>query len=71
MTRIIPDSSASGLEWTRSSYSGGNNNCVEVAHGLVNVMPVRDSKVPAGPALVFADTTWSAFVDGVKAGTLV
>ena len=70
MIKIIPDSSASGLEWTRSSYSGGNNNCVEVAHGVFSAMPVRDSKNPAGPALVVPADAWGAFVNGVKDGAL-
>ncbi|WP_405620351.1 DUF397 domain-containing protein [Streptomyces sp. NBC_00076] len=68
MTRIT-DSSAPGFEWTKSSYSGGNNNCIEVAHGAVPAaLPVRDSKRPAGPAVVFGDTTWGVFVDALKRG---
>lgn len=67
----IPDSSATGFEWTKSSYSGGNNNCVEVAPGAIPAaLPVRDSKVPAGPAVVFSDTHWGIFVDAVKRGDL-
>ncbi|MEV4939626.1 DUF397 domain-containing protein [Streptomyces zaomyceticus] len=69
MTKIL-DSSASGLTWTKSSYSDGGNNCVEVAHGVAGAMPVRDSKAPAGPALVVPAGAWSAFVNGVKDGAL-
>jgi hypothetical protein len=61
---------ASGLEgasWFKSSYSNGGGNCVEVADGFPCV-PVRDSKDPHGPALVFGAAAWSAFVAGVKAG---
>lgn len=65
----INDAATSGFVWTKSSYSGGNNNCVEVAHGaLHSFLPVRDSKRPAGPAIVFADTAWGALVDAVKRG---
>ncbi|HLL34153.1 MAG TPA: DUF397 domain-containing protein [Streptomyces sp.] len=69
MTKTIPDASTTGFVWTKSSYSGGNNNCVEVAHGAVPAaLPVRDSKRPAGPAVVFADSTWGSFVDALKRG---
>ncbi|MFJ9520851.1 DUF397 domain-containing protein [Kitasatospora sp. NPDC101801] len=52
-------------EWQKSSYSNTDGgNCVEPAlnfaasHGLV---PVRDSKDPNGPALVFTADQWAAF----------
>lgn len=52
--------------WRKSSYSGpSNGDCVEVADGYP-VVPVRDSKDPSGPALVFPATAWSAFVHGLK-----
>ncbi|UWE11550.1 DUF397 domain-containing protein [Actinacidiphila bryophytorum] len=55
--------------WRKSSYSGGDNgSCVEVAEGLAGVVPVRDSKDPQGPALVFPTAAWSAFLTDVKAG---
>ncbi|MEU7050407.1 DUF397 domain-containing protein [Streptomyces rubradiris] len=53
--------------WRKSSYSdGGANNCVEVADGYPHVVPVRDSKVPEGRALVFGASSWFRFVRGVK-----
>ncbi|MER0241197.1 DUF397 domain-containing protein [Streptomyces sp. HSW2009] len=59
-------------QWIKSSYSGDNGGeCVEWAPAravATGVVPVRDSKVPQGPALVFDTTAWSAFVVGVKAG---
>ncbi|GGX26550.1 DUF397 domain-containing protein [Streptomyces chryseus] len=64
----IPNASASGLTWTKSSFSAGHSDCVEVAHGVASAMPVRDSKQPHGPALVIPAVAWSAFVNGVKAG---
>ncbi len=30
-------------------------------------VPVRDSKVPAGPALCFEATSWDAFIGELKA----
>lgn len=49
--------------WRKSSYSdGGASNCVEVADGYTNLVPVRDSKAPQGPVLVFGVTSWTAFL---------
>lgn len=38
------------VRWRKSSYSGNQGNCVELAHTLD---AVRDSKNPTGPALRF------------------
>ncbi|MFI0709743.1 DUF397 domain-containing protein [Streptomyces inhibens] len=58
--------------WVKSSYSDANGGqCIEFsraltqAHGLV---PVRDSKAPDGPALVFPAGGWTSFVSAVKRG---
>ncbi|MEU2788331.1 DUF397 domain-containing protein [Streptomyces sp. NPDC007100] len=66
-TNHLPD--ASGLSaWRKSSYSGGEGgSCVEVAdNGPGAVTPVRDSKNPAGPALLFSQDAWRGFVGAVK-----
>ncbi|MFD6359811.1 DUF397 domain-containing protein [Streptomyces roseolus] len=56
--------------WFKSSYSGnGGADCVEVAYNLVpthGVVPVRDSKVPAGPALTLSAAAFTAFLASVK-----
>ncbi|WP_406161092.1 DUF397 domain-containing protein [Streptomyces canus] len=63
----IANASATGFAWTKSTYSGNQGDCVEAAHGaLPAALPVRDSKRPAGPAVVFSDTAWGGFVDAVK-----
>jgi hypothetical protein len=55
--------------WYKSSHSGGDQGeCLEVARGYVGGVPVRDSKQPQGPALVFRARGWSAFVGAVKNG---
>ncbi|GHJ28222.1 DUF397 domain-containing protein [Streptomyces hygroscopicus] len=57
--------------WFTSSYSDNGGACVEVAANLVasrGVVPVRDSKDPHGPALLFEPTAWSSFVSAVRRG---
>ncbi|MEV6615431.1 DUF397 domain-containing protein [Streptomyces sp. NPDC051051] len=42
---------------------------MEVADGFRGaVVPVRDSKVPHGPALCFETAAWAAFIGELKAG---
>ena len=53
----------SGARWRKSSASGAQSDCVEVAH----LGAVRDSKNPAGPALL-ADL--ADFLNAVKTGRL-
>ncbi|WP_327067263.1 DUF397 domain-containing protein [Kitasatospora sp. NBC_01302] len=69
MGTATPD--LSNATWRKASYSGGGgSNCVEVAAGFTGVAPVRDSKDPAGPALVFPADSFAAFVGELKAGRL-
>jgi len=61
----------SNAEWRKSSYSGSSGgDCVELAPGLPGVVPVRDSKDPSGPALLFSPDAFGAFVRAVKSGQL-
>ncbi|MFF5976536.1 DUF397 domain-containing protein [Streptomyces sp. NPDC012769] len=56
----------STVTWRKSSYSNAEGGeCLEIADHLP-LVPVRDSKNPTGPALLFAPDAWSAFVDGVR-----
>lgn len=57
--------------WRKSSYSGSDaGSCVEVLDGCPLGVPVRDSKAPHSPALVFPAASWSSFVTAVKDGKL-
>ncbi|MDX3312363.1 DUF397 domain-containing protein [Streptomyces sp. NPDC054884] len=54
-------------QWRKSSYSGNTGgDCVEVRDGLPEAIPVRDSKYPAGPALLIRPDAWRAFVDKLR-----
>lgn len=65
--RATPDLST--VTWRKSSYSNNDGGeCVEVADGCDALVPVRDSKDPNGPALVFPAAAWASFIAGVKAG---
>jgi hypothetical protein len=62
-----------GAAWRTSSFSSGNGGaCVEVAivpvaaEGSGRLVALRDSKDPAGPALVFTPDEWRSFLCGVR-----
>lgn len=65
--RNIPDYDLSAATWHKSSYSGGGgNDCLEVTHDFPTLVPVRDSKAPHGPKLIFRASAWAAFVEAVR-----
>lgn len=51
-----------GARWRTSSYSGGNNECGEVAPNLPHLVPVRDSSRPAGPVIAFGRDSRRVFI---------
>lgn len=53
--------------WHKSSRSGGNGNCVEVAI-LGEGVAVRDTKNRDGGTLEFTHAEWAAFTAGVRDG---
>ncbi|MEU0005977.1 DUF397 domain-containing protein [Streptomyces sp. NPDC006314] len=58
------------VHWLRSSYSTGANNCVETARPgsgpSAGLLAVRDSKNPAGPALLFSPESWAGFTTALR-----
>ncbi|GGZ76265.1 DUF397 domain-containing protein [Streptomyces bluensis] len=46
----------------KSSYSGAQSNCVEIADTTGNGRAVRDSKQPHGPLLTVSRDSWQAFL---------
>jgi Domain of unknown function (DUF397) len=54
-------------KWFKSSRSGANGSCVEVAF-LSDVVAVRDTKNRAGATLLIARHEWMAFIEGARSG---
>ncbi|MFD8224706.1 DUF397 domain-containing protein [Streptomyces massasporeus] len=64
---MTPDVLVNLYVWRKSSYSdGGDNNCLEIADNSPDTAPVRDSKQPDGPILVFGAAPWASFLTYVK-----
>ncbi|MGZ9931668.1 DUF397 domain-containing protein [Streptomyces sp. NC-S4] len=58
-----PEYDLSATTWHKSSYSDGTGgDCLEVADGHPDLVPVRDSKQPEGPHVVFHAQAWARFV---------
>jgi hypothetical protein len=58
----------SGVSWRKSRYSGAVGNCVEVATLESGEIAMRNSRFPAGPALVYTREEIAAFLAGAKDG---
>ncbi|WP_454193991.1 DUF397 domain-containing protein [Nocardia sp. Marseille-Q1738] len=58
----------SAARWFKSTHSGADQECVEVAFLDGDMIGVRDSKNPTGPALMFTPSEWDAFTAGMTDG---
>ncbi|MFJ3529520.1 MULTISPECIES: DUF397 domain-containing protein [unclassified Streptomyces] len=58
----LPLLDVAGTAWHVSSYSGGQGECVEVGRHIPHLVPVRDSKRPAGPVIAFGPDAWRTFI---------
>ena len=63
---MAPHVDLSRAAWRKSTYSNNGGACVEVATNLRGIVAVRDSKDPAGPALVISTDSWQAFIHEMK-----
>jgi len=69
MTEHAIPNSAALRRWRKSSYSDNEGaSCLEVVDGHPSGVPVRDSKSPHGPAILFPADSWIPFVTAVKNG---
>ncbi|MFF3545126.1 DUF397 domain-containing protein [Streptomyces platensis] len=67
----VSDDLLATAAWRKSSYSNQDGgNCIEVSDDFPALVPVRDSKDPHGPALLFEVSAWASFVSAVKYGSL-
>jgi len=57
---------SSPAAWRKSSHSGANGDCVEVARPAPGLIAVRDSKDPRGPRLTFTPGPWTTFTTAVR-----
>ena len=57
---------SSRAAWRKSSYSGGNGSCVEVACLGPYFLAVRDSKDSGGARLAFTAGQWRVFTGTLK-----
>jgi uncharacterized protein DUF397 len=52
--------------WIKSSYSGGDNDCVETRLSNDSALAVRDSKLTRSPVQSYRPPAWKAFLDALK-----
>lgn len=68
VTSGVPATLQRGVRWTKSSHSNPNGNCVELAQLPGGIIAVRNSRRPAGPALLCARAEMAMFVRAVRGG---
>jgi len=64
----MPADQLSMAHWRKSRVSNPSGSCVEVAGLPGGAIAVRNSRHPAGPALIYTRAEIAAFLAGVKDG---
>lgn len=71
MNHNEPRTSPHPAVWRKSSYSEGQNNCVEVTYTSPVQVRVRDSKLGSGsPILTVTAGGWRALINAIRTGEL-
>jgi hypothetical protein len=66
---MAPETALTAASWRKSSRSGDQGACVEVAV-IAGTVAVRDSKDPTGPLLQFSGAAWAAFATAARGRTV-
>jgi NADH:ubiquinone oxidoreductase subunit len=64
----IPSTDLENVSWKKSHRSNSQGNCVELAQLPDGSVAVRNSRHPAGPALLYTKAEIEALIMGAKAG---
>ena len=64
----IPATDLHGAIWRKSRRSNSQGNCVELARIPGGLIAVRNSRHPAGPALIYTQAEIDAFITGARDG---
>lgn len=64
----IPATDLPVVSWKKSHRSNSQGNCVELAQLPDGSVAVRNSRHPAGPALLYTKAEIQALIQGAKAG---
>jgi Domain of unknown function (DUF397) len=54
--------------WRKSRHSNPSGNCVEIAELPGGAVAIRNSRHPAGPALICPRAEFAAFLSGARDG---
>ena len=71
MQEIVNGTQATSIEgvvWRKSRRSNPSGNCVELARLPGGDIAVRNSRDPAGPALIYTRAEITAFIEGARDG---
>jgi hypothetical protein len=64
----VPAGRLGDVAWRKSRFSNPNGECVELAGLPGGEIAMRNSRDPAGPALVYTQAEITAFLLGAKGG---
>jgi len=64
----MPANDLHGAMWRKSRRSNSQGNCVELARIPGGLIAVRNSRHPAGPALIYTQAEIDAFITGARDG---